>query len=73
MFFLICLENVYFLFTRCIAPYNFIICIDFIAALWYNYNIWFCGHYHIDKQLDKINMLCNDIRPLHLEPSGDEK
>ena len=38
-----------------------------------DYNIWFCGHYHIDKQLDKINMLCNDIRPLHLEPSGDEK
>ena len=38
-----------------------------------DYNIWFCGHYHIDKQLDKIHMLCNDIRPLHLEPSGDEK
>ena len=38
-----------------------------------DYSIWFCGHYHIDKQLDKIHMLCNDIRPLHLEPSGDEK
>ena len=24
------------------AMNNFIICIDFIAALWYNYYIWFC-------------------------------
>ena len=30
------------------------------------YKIWFCGHYHVDKQIDKINMLYNDIRPLHM-------
>lgn len=37
-----------------------------------NYEVWFCGHYHIDKQIDKIQMMYNDIRPLHL-PSGDEQ
>lgn len=31
-----------------------------------NYKIWFCGHYHVDKQIDKIHMLHNDIRPLHM-------
>ena len=31
-----------------------------------DYKVWFCGHYHIDKQIDKINMMCNEIRPLHL-------
>lgn len=30
------------------------------------YSEWFCGHYHIDKQIDKITMLYNDIRPLHI-------
>ena len=30
-----------------------------------DYKVWFCGHYHIDKQLDKIEMLYHDIRPLH--------
>jgi 3-oxoacid CoA-transferase subunit A len=29
------------------------------------YDIWFCGHYHIDKQIDKICMLYQKIRPLH--------
>ncbi len=29
------------------------------------YEIWFCGHYHCDKRIDKIEMLCHDIRPLH--------
>ena len=36
------------------------------------YTVWFCGHYHIDKQIDKIYMMCHDIRPLHLQMSGDE-
>ena len=31
-----------------------------------NYKVWFCGHYHVDKQIDKIYMLHNDIRPLHM-------
>lgn len=31
-----------------------------------NYEVWFCGHYHVDKQIDKIQMMYNDIRPLHL-------
>ena len=31
-----------------------------------DYEVWFCGHYHIDKQLDKIQMMYHEIRPLHL-------
>ena len=31
-----------------------------------DYRIWFCGHYHIDKQIDRIRMMYRDIRPLHL-------
>lgn len=31
-----------------------------------DYEVWFCGHYHIDKQIDKIQMMCHDIRPLHM-------
>lgn len=27
------------------------------------YKRWFCGHYHIDKQKDRISFLYNDIRP----------
>ena len=30
-----------------------------------NYKIWFCGHYHVDKQIDKVNMMYHEIRPLH--------
>ena len=30
-----------------------------------DYEVWFCGHYHIDKQIDKVQMMCHDIRPLH--------
>lgn len=30
-----------------------------------HYTIWFCGHYHIDKQLDKVCMMHHEIRPLH--------
>ena len=37
-----------------------------------DYKVWFCGHYHIDKQIDKIQMLCHDIRPLHMDFFGDE-
>ena len=35
-----------------------------------DYKVWFCGHYHIDKQIDKIQMLYHDIRPLHLQAFG---
>lgn len=38
-----------------------------------DYKIWFCGHYHIDKQIDKIHMMCHDIRPLHMQMFGDEQ
>ena len=38
-----------------------------------DYNVWFCGHYHIDKQIDKINMMFHDIRPLHIVSSSDER
>ena len=31
-----------------------------------DFEIWFCGHYHIDKQIDKIQMMCYEIRPLHM-------
>ncbi|MBE6694574.1 MAG: serine/threonine protein phosphatase [Ruminococcaceae bacterium] len=37
-----------------------------------DYAVWFCGHYHIDKQIDKIHMLYNDIRPLHIQIFGDK-
>ena len=37
-----------------------------------DYEIWFCGHYHIDKHIDKIQMMCHDIRPLHMQLFGDE-
>jgi 3-oxoacid CoA-transferase subunit A len=36
-----------------------------------NYEVWFCGHYHTDKQIDKIQMMHHDIRPLHLQSLGD--
>lgn len=32
-----------------------------------DFEVWFCGHYHIDKQINKIHMMFNDIRPLHNE------
>lgn len=37
-----------------------------------DYKVWFCGHYHIDKQIDKIQMMCHDIRPLHMQLFGEE-
>lgn len=35
-----------------------------------NYEVWYCGHYHIDKQIDKVNMVYNEIRPLHMKLFG---
>lgn len=29
------------------------------------YKVWYCGHYHVDKQIDKIRMMHRDIQPLH--------
>ena len=31
------------------------------------YEVWYCGHYHIDKQIDKVHMMCHEIKPLHWE------
>lgn len=36
------------------------------------YEVWYCGHYHIDKQIDKVNMMCHEIRPLHINLFGRE-
>ncbi len=33
-----------------------------------DYVVWYCGHYHIDKQIEKISMMYNEIRPLHTNP-----
>lgn len=30
------------------------------------YQVWCCGHYHVDKQIDKVTMMYNEIRPLHM-------
>ena len=37
-----------------------------------DYKVWFCGHYHIDKQIDRIQMMHHDIRPLHMHRFGEE-
>ena len=37
-----------------------------------DYEVWFCGHYHVDKQIDKFQMMWRDIRPLHMQLFGDE-
>lgn len=31
------------------------------------YEVWFCGHYHIDKEIEDITMLHNEICPLYME------
>lgn len=31
-----------------------------------DYKVWFCGHYHVDKQIENVYMLHREIRPLHL-------
>ncbi len=30
-----------------------------------DYTVWYCGHYHIDKCIDKIHMMYHEIQPLH--------
>ncbi len=35
------------------------------------YEVWYCGHYHVDKQIDKIQMMHKDIQPLHMKLFGD--
>lgn len=35
------------------------------------YSIWFCGHYHTDKQIDKLVMMYHEIRPLHMEAAAE--
>ncbi len=37
-----------------------------------DYEVWYCGHYHVDKQIDKVNMMYNEIRPLHMRLFGAE-
>lgn len=37
------------------------------------YEVWFCGHYHIDKQIDKIHMMFHDICPLHTKLLENEQ
>lgn len=29
------------------------------------YTVWYCGHYHVDKEIDKISMMHKCIKPLH--------
>lgn len=31
-----------------------------------DYEVWYCGHYHVDKQIDKVRMMCSEIRSLHM-------
>ncbi len=39
-----------------------------------NYEVWYCGHYHVDKQIDKVNMMCHKIRLLHaIDEFGDSQ
>lgn len=37
-----------------------------------NYKVWYCGHYHIDKKIDKIHMMHHEIRPLRGKDIGDD-
>ena len=30
-----------------------------------SYTVWYCGHYHIDKEIDRVCMMYREIRPLH--------
>lgn len=36
-----------------------------------DYEVWFCGHYHVDKPIDRIRMMYKDIRPLHMQLFGE--
>lgn len=35
-----------------------------------DYNVWYCGHYHVDKQIDRLTMMHREIRPLEAEGGG---
>ena len=37
-----------------------------------DYTQWFCGHYHIDKEIDKVNMMCWKIKPLYSDGDKNE-
>ena len=37
-----------------------------------DYKVWYCGHYHVDKQIDKVNMMFYEIRPLHMQLFGEK-
>ena len=37
-----------------------------------DYEVWFCGHYHVDKQIDRIQMMYKNIQPLHMQLFGKE-
>lgn len=34
---------------------------------------WILSGYHIDKPIDKVNMMYREIRPLHWPPSGEAR
>ena len=36
------------------------------------YSEWFCGHYHVDKEIDKIVMMYSKIRPLQLSAESEK-
>lgn len=36
-----------------------------------DYRVWFCGHYHIDKEIGKIHMMCHEIIPLRPQLWGE--
>lgn len=36
-----------------------------------DYKVWYCGHYHVDKQIDKIHIIHREIRQLHGNGIGD--
>lgn len=38
-----------------------------------SFHEWFCGHYHVDKEIDDITMMYNEIRPLYIENSEEQK
>lgn len=38
-----------------------------------DYEVWYCGHYHVDKQIDKINMMYHEIKPLHTKLYGENR
>lgn len=37
-----------------------------------DYEVWFCGHYHVDKQIDRIQMMYKNIQPLHMQLYGEQ-